>query len=128
MKEKNEMTTENKTQSEKVQATLGKKHSLTAIVKGKPSTHWANLLQKHVADKRIRGWAASIIWWAYPSNITPTRGQLLYEMMELFKPSVFGREPELNSAFEKLGLPKPAHETFQPTHINNRQAKILGHL
>ena len=122
------MNTENRTQYDKAQETMGKKHSLTNIVKEKPSAHWAKLLQKHVADKRIRGWAASIIWWAYPTSISPTRGHLLYDMMELFKPSVFGRDEELNLAFEKLGLPKPVHETLQPTHPTNRQAKILGHL
>mgnify|MGYP003112117693 CR=1 FL=1 len=98
------------------------------IVKRYPSMHWANLLQKHVADSRIRGWAASIIWWAYPNNQSPDRNSLLYGMMELFRPSVFGRDEELNSVFEKLGLPKPVHETFQPTHPSNRQPKILGHL
>lgn len=122
------MHTKNRTQYEKASATMGEKNSLAHMVKRYPSTHWANLLQKHVADSRIRGWAASIIWWAYPNSITPERGQLLYEMMELFRPSVFGRDEELNSVFEKLGLPKPAHETFQPTHPTNRQPKILGHL
>lgn len=118
----------NETQYDKAVSTMGEKNLLAAAVKRKPSTHWATLLQKHVTDSKIRGWAASIIWWAYPSKATPGRGQLLYEMMELFRPSVFGRDEELNTAFEKLGLPKPVHETFQPTHPSNREAKVLGHL
>ena len=128
MKGKSEMHIKEKTQYDKATATMGKKNSLAYIVKRYPSMHWANLLQKHVADSRIRGWAASIIWWAYPNNQSPDRNSLLYGMMELFRPSVFGRDEELNSVFEKLGLPKPVHETFQPTHPSNRQPKILGHL
>ncbi len=128
MKGKNDMNTNDKTQYEKAGEVSRKKHSLTEAVKKQPSAHWAKLLQKHVADSRIRGWAASIIWWAYPSKATPERGQILYEMMELFRPSVFGHDEELNAAFSKLGLPKPVHETFQATHQDNRKAKILGHL
>jgi hypothetical protein len=123
-----EMNTKNRTQYDKATATMGKKNSLVYMVKRKPSLYWANLLQKHVADSRIRGWAASIIWWAYPNSQSPDRNSLLYGMMELFRPSVFGRDEELNSVFKKLGLPKPVHETFQPTHPSNRQPKILGHL
>ena len=118
------MHTKNRTQYEKASATMGEKNSLAHMVKRYPSIHWANLLQKHVADKRIRGWAASIIWWAYPNSITPERGQLLYEMMELFKPSVFGRDEELKLAFEKLGLPKPVSENTKSQA--KRKAKVLG--
>ena len=127
-KGKGEMHIRERTQYDKATATMGKKNSLVYMVKRKPSAHWAKLLQKHVADSRIRGWAASIIWWAYPNSQSPDRNSLLYGMMELFRPSVFGRDEELNSVFKKLGLPQPVHETFQPTHSINRQPKILGHL
>lgn len=122
------MSINDHSQYDKAQDTMSRRKALADIVKKRPSIHWANLLEKHVEDKRIRGWAASIIWWSYPSKNMPTTGQLLFEMMELFRPSVFGRNNELASAFEKLGLPKPVSEfeTAQPQ--TKRDAKVLGWL
>ena len=96
-----------KTQYDKAQDTISQRHSLSNIVKTRPSVHWANLLKKHVADPRIRGWAASIIWWSYPNSNSPVQGQLLYDMMEEFRPSVFGQSEELRAVFDGLGLPQP---------------------
>tara|TARA_R110000772_G_scaffold32282_1_gene79182 strand:- start:1609 stop:1932 length:324 start_codon:yes stop_codon:yes gene_type:complete len=96
-----------RTQYDKAQATISKKNLLSTIVKTRPSVHWAKLLQKTVDDSRIRGWAASIIWWSYPSKKSPVKGQLLYDMMEGFRPSAFDRTEELRAVFDGLGLPQP---------------------
>ena len=118
-KEKREMTTEEK-QYEKAKSTSYKQHSLWGIIKAHPPMYWVHKLNEKVPDVKIRNWAASIIWWAYPHNKTPKPGQMLYEMMDAFRPSVFGRDAELHEAFAALDLPSPVSEKFQPTHPGNQ--------
>jgi hypothetical protein len=110
------MTTENRTQYEKSAITQYKQHALWRVVNSYPSIHWVDMLHEKVCDARIRNWAASIIWWAYRHDKTPKPGQKLYEMMDAFRPSVFGRDAELKEAFRALGLPNPVSEKYQSTH------------
>lgn len=94
-----------KTQYDKAQANISKKHQLSALVRSKSSRTWAASLRKNIADVKIRNWVASIIWWSYPEKKMPSSNDPLFKMMDNFHSSVSGKKDELNAAFSAVGLP-----------------------
>ena len=96
-----------RTQYDKAQATISKKHQLSAMVRTKSSRKWAASLRKNINDVKIRNWVASIIWWSYPEKKMPSRHDPLFKMMDDFHSSVSEKKDELNAAFIAVGLPSP---------------------
>lgn len=88
------------------------KGCLRRSITAKPSSHWAAELDKKIVDYSIRCWAASVIWWAYPSAKAPRLGQRLYALMDdcPLENGLFDRNDDLNMAFDLLGLPHPVSE------------------
>jgi hypothetical protein len=73
------------------------------VVARKPQLHWAYEIQKHINDRIIAAWAASVIWWSYRN---PRSDSLLFEITRDYVPAkARGRDFELNEALNKIGLP-----------------------
>lgn len=73
------------------------------VVREKPQLHWVHKIQKHIRDRRIAAWAASVIWW---NSRNPRADGQLFEMTRDYVPAkARGRDFELNQAFNKIGLP-----------------------
>lgn len=69
----------------------------------KPQLHWVYEIQKHIRDRTIAAWAASVIWW---NSTNPRSDGQLFEMTRDYVPAkARGRDFELNQALNKIGLP-----------------------
>lgn len=99
------MNINDRTQYDKAQENISKKHQLSALVRSKSSRKWAASLRKNIKDVKIRNWVASIIWWSYPEKKTPSSHDPLFKMMADFHSSVSEKKDELNAAISAVGLP-----------------------
>ena len=73
------------------------------VVARKPQLHWVYEIQKHIRDRTIAAWAASVIWW---NSRNPRADGQLFEMTRDYVPAkARGRDFELNQALNKIGLP-----------------------
>ena len=100
------------------------KVAFAKIVRRQKPSYWARRL-KTIPNPQLRGWVASLIWWAYVN--LPEKGELV-ESMDDYNPHHPNPIADLPPTLKRLGLPTPPIINLPMTTAPKRNADQRGWL